>query len=180
MEKQVIPITLSVTGDVCTGKTLFLRYLISNKLDKSDEYIPTSGGVYSTKNVIYKNKIYKFNIWDNAGNIRFRQLNIIFLRNSKVILIFYNPFNRDSFKTAKELISMSKNECKNNIIYVLVCNKYQLNMNEKTKNIVRDEEVLEYAEKNDILFSHISIFDKYENGINELFIKIINKYIKNK
>ena len=182
MEKNAIKIKLSVIGDECTGKSIFLKYLNNNKLDKSEyvEYIPTSGAAYFLKTLIYKNKIYKFNIWDNAGNIRFRQLNIIFLRNSKVILIFYNHMNRNSFETAKELISWSKDRCINNPIYVLVCNKYQLNMNEKTKNIVRDEEVLEYAEKNDILFSHISIFDKYEDGINELLIKILNKYIQNK
>ena len=151
----------------------------NNKLDKS-EYILSRAAVYSEKTLIYKNKIYSFEFWDNPGNIKYRSLSMIFVRDSKVILIFYNHMNRNSFETAKELISWSKDRCINNPIYVLVCNKYQLNMNEKTKNIVRDEEVLEYAEKNDILFSHISIFDKYEDGINELFIKILNKYIKNK
>ena len=182
MEKNAIKIKLSVIGDECTGKSIFLKYLNNNKLDKSEyvEYIPTSGAAYFLKRLIYKNKIYSFEFWDNAGNIKYRSLNMIFVSNSKVILIFYNHMNRNSFETAKELISWSKDRCINNPIYVLVCNKYQLNMNEKTKNIVRDEEVLEYAEKNDILFSHISIFDKYEDGINELFIKILNKYIQNK
>ena len=53
-------------------------------------------------------------------------------------------------------------------------------MGNKFIDIIKDEEVLEYAEENNIIFSHISIFDKYEDGINELLIKILNKYIKNK
>ena len=71
MEKNAIKIKLSVIGDECTGKSIFLKYLNNNKLDKS-EYILSRAAVYSEKTLIYKNKIYSFEFWDNPGNIKYR------------------------------------------------------------------------------------------------------------
>ena len=49
-------------------------------------------------------------------------------------------------------------------------------MEDRKGKIISDEEALEFAEENGLLFCHLSMFDKYENGINELMIKILKKY----
>ena len=181
MNKNELNIRLSLVGEECTGKTVFLKYLNYEKLYKAQhiDYIPTNGASYMIKKFIYNNKNYLFEFWDNSGNSNYRNLNFCFARESKVILIFYDSFNRKSFETAKEFVNWSREEGTNGQIYALVCNKYNLKVKEKAENIVTDEEVLEFAEKNKVLFSHISIFDKYESGVNELFVKILNEYIKN-
>ena len=45
-------------------------------------------------------------------------------------------------------------------------------------NRVSEEEALEYASKNNILFAHISIVEKYASGINELIDKALKEYYK--
>ncbi len=52
-----------------------------------------------------------------------------------------------------------------------------MSFNEKD-NIIDDEEVLEFAEKNKLIYSHISILEKYSQGVNELFKKVLNEYLK--
>ena len=44
------------------------------------------------------------------------------------------------------------------------------------KEIVYDEEALEFATKNSLLFFHISSEEKYESGVNQLFYSIIKEY----
>ena len=76
----------------------------------------------------------------------------------------------------KDIITESNTKL--NPIYILVRRKYEniLNTKEK-KDIVSDEEALEYADKNNMHFFHIAINEKYETGINELFEFALKEYI---
>ena len=57
----------------------------------------------------------------------------------------------------------------------MIRNKYDSKINEKNLNIVSDEEVLEFADKNNLFFQHISCFEKNENGIINLIELILDK-----
>ena len=62
------------------------------------------------------------------------------------------------------------------IIYFLVRSKYELSLLSEKNEIISDEEVLEFADKNNIIFTHISSFENYGNGIDNLFDLIIKEY----
>ena len=81
-------------------------------------------------------------------------------------------------KERKKIFNRVKNCCLiKEVVYVLVSSKYDL-----SKNIqkVSEEEALEFASNNNMLFAHISIAEKYENGINELIDKALKEYFKRK
>ena len=59
----------------------------------------------------------------------------------------------------------------------MIRNKYDSKINEKNVNIVSDEEVLEFADKNNLFFQHISCFEKNEYGIINLFEFILDKIL---
>ena len=180
MENE-IRIRIIVIGDVFTGKTTFLKYLNNENLEKYEYemYQMTYNPSVLTKKFIYKNRIFLIDIFDTPGFEKFRRSLRLIMKDSGVILFFYNSLDKESFEIVNDFLNMSKEYCNNTPIFVLICNKYELNMDKKAKNIIKDEEVLRYAEENKLLFSHLSIFDKYENGINELFTKIFDKYIEN-
>ena len=46
-----------------------------------------------------------------------------------------------------------------------------------TPEEVSDEEALEFADKYNMLFFHLSLHEKYETGIKELFETVLNEYI---
>ena len=95
-----------------------------------------------------------------------------FYKNADIIFIFFNSHDRESFERAKNDIESVKIEFTNkNVIFILVENKYDLDINPiENKNIISDEEIFEYIEENNIIFVHLSISEKYSNGFNELFI----------
>ena len=68
---------------------------------------------------------------------------------------------------------------KSEIIYVLISSKYDLYIKSaENNNNVPEEEALEFASKNNILFAHLSIAEKNSNGINELMDKVLKEYFK--
>ena len=99
-----------------------------------------------------------------------------------MIFIFYDSSDKASFQRAKKFFNMAKDNTNDKkLVIVLVSSKYDLYVKSKENmNRVSDEEALEYASKNDIPFAHISIVEKYDNGINELIDKALKEYFKRK
>ena len=63
---------------------------------------------------------------------------------------------------------------KKNTIFALIRNKYD----NTRKEAISDEEALEFADLNNMLFFHLSLHEKNETGIKELFEKVLNEYFK--
>ena len=178
MKKNEISIKISLVGAELTGKTILLKYLNNDRLNKAEYeiYEPTNGASYTAKKYIYNNQRYTLDLWDTSGLLKYRSLSKFFAGDSKVVLFFYDALNIESFEVVKELLTIIQESRLNEQIYILVCNKYQLSLEDRKGKIISDEEALEFAEENGLLFCHLSMFDKYENGINELMIKILKKY----
>ncbi len=85
-------------------------------------------------------------------------------------------------KERKKIFNRVKNFCLiKEVVYVLVSSKYDLYINsEENNDKVSEEEALEFASNNNMLFAHISVAEKYENGINELIDKALKEYFKRK
>ena len=47
-------------------------------------------------------------------------------------------------------------------------------------DIVSDEEAIEFAAQNNLYFTHIDCFEKYETGLKELFSFIFTTFLKDK
>ena len=156
MDERIM-IQIGLIGGENTGKTTFRNYLTNINLDKNilKNYTPSISAQFISKEFIFKNKTYSLNIWDTVGAEKYRALLKIFVKESDIIFIFYNSLFRKSFEYAKSLYEYVKNYCNsNNAIYVLICNKYDLYIKEKLmkENIVKDEEALEFADKNNLRY----------------------------
>ena len=173
-----------IVGKPGIGKSLFcnrinLNYTKFQQLNL--EYLSTVGFEFCKKVIKLRNLIFSIQIWDTCGYDVYQNLIKNFYKNTNIFLIFYDALDRDSFKIAKSYFEDTKMECKTvNPIYVLVRIRYENVLDREEKNdIVRDEEALEFTDKNNIYFFHIGILEKYETGINDLFEFILNKYRNN-
>ena len=95
-------------------------------------------------------------------------------------MIFYNSYKKQSFETIDKLIEQIKQSNKEKEpIFAIVRSKYDscLNNNDKTE-FISDENALEYADKRNLIFCHLSSFEKYETGINYLIETILDEYMK--
>ena len=151
------------------GKTFFKKrielykdYKKFNHLHKY--YIATFGLDDILLLIKFNDKLYKFYICDPDGHERSEHNYKICCKNADVILIFYDALDKSSFEKAKILIKDCLNDNKK-LICFLIRSKYDLNLNSEKNEIVSDEEALEFADKNNLIFTHISSFEKYGNGI---------------
>ena len=61
--------------------------------------------------------------------------------------------------------------------YIIIKNKYDLNETNDQKIMISNEEVIEYAEKNNLSFRNLSNLEKYGSGIEEIIEDCINGYL---
>ena len=182
-EKNIITLKVTLVGDFSMGKTTFLSRISSKYyfyfLKDKKSIVSTSGASYLKLYIKIKDRIFCLDIWDTSGQRRFSSLIKHFYKDANIILLFYDPFDKSSFKRVDEILFQIKNEDIKNAILGLISNKYEKNVkNVHNMDIVSDEEALEYADKNKLYFSHLSNFVKYETGINQIFELALNEYLK--
>ena len=151
-----------IIGDAAVGKSnLLLRYSYGKF---NPEYQLTMGVEFSAKNVEIRNKIYRIQIWDTAGQENFRSITRAYYKNSACALVVYDISSRKSFNNVDEWIGDCKSQSSESIFMVLVGNKSDLS----DKREVSVEEGKELAEKYGILFYETSAKDG--TNVEEIFI----------
>ena len=127
-------------GNSNVGKSsLFLRFVddIWN-----DTFIPTIGVDFKVKTLEIDGKKIKMQIWDTAGEERFKNIIASYYRGAHGILLLYDVTDRESFKNLNNwLIEIEKNANKN-VLKVLIGNKTDL----EDKRIISYNQGKEFAD----------------------------------
>ena len=173
-------IRVCLNGIYRSGKTTFVKRIISqsnfnNFKGLIIEYLTTIGASYDIVFVKHKSKVFKLEIWDISGQIRFFPLLEAFNKRADFIIYFYDPFNKDSFEYIKKSYQKAKKinlSCLCNGI--LIKSKCDLNETKDRNIMISDEEVLEFADENNLLFRNLSNLEKYGSGIEEIIEDVIN------
>ena len=169
----------AIYGKSQTGKTHLANRLklyndYSKFIDIKEKIRYTTGIDFTILCIRYKNKIIKTQLWDTSGVPIYESIITRYFKGTQAILLCYDAYERDSFNYIKNKFSQIK-QTNNKAICVLIRNKYDSKINENNVNIVSDEEVLEFADKNNLFFQHISCFEKNGNGIINLIELILDK-----
>ena len=121
-------IKVILIGESSIGKTAIInRYIYDNYLNN---YIQTIAPNYFQKEIKIENKILKLDIWDTAGEEKFRAITKIFFNEVQICFLLYDITSKESFKEMKEYwyeqIKLIK-ECKgkNFILFFLYCIFYE-------------------------------------------------------
>ena len=92
-------IKVILLGESKVGKTSIIRRFVEHEYD---EYSVTTLGASSCiKQYEIDNKIIKFEIWDTAGEERFRGIGRMFYNNAKIGILVYDITSSKSFKELK-------------------------------------------------------------------------------
>ena len=109
-------------GDAGVGKTSIVGRIMDNPFKETYE---TSIGVdFCSKNIRYKGLSTKLQIWDSAGQEKYKSLIPSYIRNSSIVFLVYDVSNKTSFANIPEWISFIK-RIEDSII-ILVGNKIDL------------------------------------------------------
>lgn len=90
MDSSVVTIRykLVILGDVAVGKTSLISRIIENKF--TDKYEPSIGVDFASKSINYKEKSFKTQIWDTAGQEKYRSLIPSYIRGANLVIIVFD------------------------------------------------------------------------------------------
>ncbi|ORX83618.1 ras family protein [Anaeromyces robustus] len=151
-------------GEQSVGKTSLITRFMYDTFDTS--YQATIGIDFLSKNIQIEDNSVRLQLWDTAGQERFRSLIPSYIRDSSVALIVYDITNRNSFTSLLHWYEDVKAERGENVIFVLVGNKSDLD----DKRQVSTEEGEEKAREFNAMFMETSA--KAGHNVNALFKKI--------
>ena len=172
-DQKVETIKIGSLGNSDVGKTQFSKKYTNSNYNSSFN-ISTVGVEFYTKEKILSNgKKYKINIYDTAGQEKFRSLSLNSIRNYDGVFLMYDITNFKSFDSISEWIKNIYEKKDENFPLILIGNKCDLKDGRK----VSEEEGLETAEKYKTKYFETSAKEgiNVEEAIDELIKKIITK-----
>ena len=172
-DQEVPKFKMIFLGDQGTGKSSILNRFVNDKFDPN--YQATIGLDFNSKNVKIDNQDVRLLLYDTAGQEKFRSLIPMYTRDAQIIILVYDVTRKESFTHLTDWINGLTNVKKEDVIFVLVPNKIDLDSREVTK-----EEGEKYAADNNIpIFEEVSA--KTGDGFsslfyNKLFEEIVKKF----
>ena len=166
-------IKIAFLGSCGVGKTCIAQRYINNIF--KENYISTTAS-YLQKLITRNNKYYQLDIWDTAGQEKYRALGKNFYKDAFIVIIVYDITRNDSFDELKKIWYpdvLQYGEKKP--ILAVVGNKCDLY---EEKEIVDEDEARKFAEEINAKFMIVSA--KSNINIKNLFSDLIDLYFDSK
>ena len=160
---------ITLVGDSGVGKSSIIGRFVTGIFIK--DMSSTAGLNYSQKLYEKDGKKVNLNLWDTAGQEKFRALGRNFYKNSYIIIIVFDITNRMSFINAKEVwYNEIKNYGEKYNFLSLVGNKSDKYEEEE----VTDEEAISFAKEIDAKFFLVSAHTG--DGIDKMFHTLADNF----
>ena len=162
-EDEYIPCKIILSGEAGVGKTSIITRYISGSF--SQIVMTSTGSSFVAKKIeLEDKKKVKLQIWDTAGQEKYRSLAKIFYQSAAVAVLVYDITLKKSFEQIKEYwVKEIKENAPEDIIIAIAANKSDDYLNQE----VTMDEGKELAKSLDALF--ICTSAKLGNGIDDLF-----------
>ena len=155
-------------GDTTVGKTCFLMKYTDKTFQ--DVHISTIGLDYRLKSMKLKNgKNVKLQIWDTAGQDRFRAITKNYYKGANGIILIYDVTNPKTYDNVKSWVSQIREEASPNTVVYLCGNKIDM----KESRMVKTEDGTKLAEEFGFPFNETSAREGI--NINETFEDLIER-----
>ncbi len=163
-------VKIVICGEIGVGKTCLFNRINNLKYDSNPK---TTSNDYHKKIIEKDNIKVNCEFWDTAGQEKFYSLNRIFFKDAQIAIIVYDITRTNTFEKIKDFwFNEIINNAKNSVIIGIAGNKSDLFENEE----VNENEVRDFANSINASFNLCSAFKN--EGINELFDELIDKFLK--
>ena len=139
-------------GDAGVGKTSIINSIMGQKF--CDEYEPSIGVDFFSKTVRYKGRLIKLQIWDSAGQEKFKSLIPNYIRGSALIFLIFDISTKITYEHLKDWIKFIT-DIENGGIIKIVGNKIDL----KDKREIKNEEAIQFCKEYKYEYFEISAKD---------------------
>ena len=159
-------------GDSGVGKTCIISRYISGAFDQNSP--STNGASYASKILTFEhlNKTISLDIWDTAGQEKYKSLTKFFYKDAAVAILVYDITQKDSFENMKSYWFQQLQEFGSKSIILGVagnkCDMYE-------KEEVNENDARQFAESIGAFFEITSA--KNNTGITDLFMNAANRFV---
>ena len=160
---------LLLIGESNVGKTSIILRYTENKFDPSG--ISTCGVDVKCKYVSLNKTKIRLDIWDTAGEERFRGLAKNYFRGANGFILVYDITNKNSFDKLRGWMNDAKEKIESDYKMLVVGNKKDCRNRKVDLDILED-----FGKKNNVPFMEVSA--KTGEGINQIFIKMVEELLK--
>ena len=158
-------------GETGVGKTCIISRYIRNAFNPETE-ISTMASFTSKTLTMNNNTKLRFDIWDTAGQEKYRSLTKFFYKDAAIAILVYDITRRDSFEEVKKYWYEQLKTCgEKDLIIGIAGNKCDM----FDKEAVTEDEAKAFATEIGAQFQLTSAFKN--NGIEELFKLVGCKYL---
>ena len=173
MEKKTNHFKILILGDHAVGKSCFIIRYTDDTFQ--DVYLSTIGMDCKYKDINLENgKSIRLQIWDTAGQDRFRSLTKNLYKGASGIILIYDISQRKTFDNVKGWIESIKEEVSSKVVIVLVGNKID-KIEEREVKKVEGEDL---AEELKLPFYECSALTG--ENINNAFLGLARKLVETK
>jgi small GTP-binding protein len=154
-------VKILLLGDSSVGKTCLLPRYVEDTFPEN--IMSTIGLDYRCKMVSSKGgKKIKLQIWDTAGQDRFRAITQNYYKRADGVVLIYDVTNENTFNNIQIWVNQIKENANQNVQIALVGNKI-----DSEKRVVTLEQGKELSERYNTLFYEVSA--KKNEGVSFLF-----------
>ena len=165
-----IAIKVTLIGESSVGKTSIINRFTKNSF--SQELESTLGANYSQKKITLHGKKLRLDLWDTAGQEKYRAIGRHFYKESYIVCLVYDITNLDSFEKIKSVWYPELKEHGEKLrIVALVGNKIDKYLQEE----VKEEEVKKFAKEIGAIYKRTSAMEG--TNIEDLFNALAEKYL---
>ena len=138
---------LLIIGDSNTGKSCLMNCFVGDEFD--DVYIPTIGVDFKVRSVVLDGVKIKLQVWDTAGDPRFRTITRAYYRGSTGIIVTYSVTKKESFQNVPHWIEEAKRFGRPDVNLIVVgtgCDRREREVDYFTARDFADEQQLSFLE----------------------------------
>lgn len=175
-------VKLVLLGEMNSGKTSLVYRLVKNSFH--DRMEPTIGAAFVVKNLLVDGVQIKLEIWDTAGQDRYRSLAPMYYRGAAAAILVYDITRRSSFEAMRKWVQELQKQAAPNIILAIAGNKADLPGQREITQADLDKYLAELKKetkrengKEGDAFIGIECSAKTGTNVNELFTEICRKLI---
>lgn len=163
-----------IVGDAGVGKSnLLLRY---TKSEFDSGIKPTVGVEFSSKKILVNNVNIKLQIWDTAGQEKFRSVGKQYYKGAVGVMLVYDISKRKSFESIPSWVEEVRNHAAADVVIIIVGNKKDL----EALREVSVEEGQNLAKEQGCYFLETSALDNSDKMVEKVFLTLTEDIYKRK
>lgn len=126
-------VKVALVGETGVGKTCIAVRFVSNSF--SQQTPSTSGAAFLRKTLVIDDQPIKFQIWDTAGQEKFRSLTPMYYRSANSVIIVYDVTRQATFEDVRFWVNEIQQKGSQDVHIMIVGNKIDRQGREVTKEM---------------------------------------------